>query len=126
MKRLIRMLALATVGLALAVNATVAADDGKDAAHLASPEQYSVLLANENVLVLKMVLEPGEADTMHSHQNETVYFQSGGTLAITSPSGETMEVKVPDGHVMWHEAWTHQVTNIGDSTVVAIIVEENE
>ncbi len=126
MRQLIRVLALPLLGLGLAVSATGAIGDGEDAAHLASPEQYSVLLENDNVLVLKMVLEPGEADTMHSHQNETVYFQSGGTLAITGPSGKTMEVAVPDGHVMWHEAWTHQVTNIGDSTVVAIIVEENQ
>jgi hypothetical protein len=30
---------------------------------------------------------------------------------------------VPDGHVMWHEAWTHQVTNTGSEPVTAIIVE---
>jgi len=25
--------------------------------------------------------------------------------------------------VMWHEAWGHQVTNVGETTVKAIIVE---
>lgn len=92
-------------------------------AHLASAEQYELLLENEEVLVLKMVLAPGEADRTHRHNNETVYFERGGELRITEPGGEVVEVTVPDGHVMWHQAWVHQVTNVGDSEVVAIIVE---
>lgn len=93
------------------------------AAHVTSPDYYTLLSENEHVLVLKMVLKPGDADTVHSHHNETVYFEKGGKLAITV-NGKTVEVEVPDGHVMWHEAWTHQVTNIGDTEVVAIIVEQ--
>jgi hypothetical protein len=34
-----------------------------------------------------------------------------------------MEAELPDGHIMWHEAWTHTVTNRGDSEIKAIIVE---
>ncbi|GAA5316774.1 MAG: hypothetical protein AseanaTS_19780 [Candidatus Pelagadaptatus aseana] len=83
-----------------------------------------MLLETDDVLVLKMVLQPGEQDTAHSHHNETVYFQKGGTLKISEPGKGAMEVAVPDGHVMWHKAWNHQVTNIGDSEVVAIIVEQ--
>jgi len=92
------------------------------AAHEGSAEQYELLLENDQVLVLKMVLAPGEADRMHSHHNETVYFERGGSLAITTAEG-TLEVTVSDGHVMWHQAWVHQVTNIGDTEVTAIIVE---
>lgn len=44
-------------------------------AHIESPDHYELLLENERVLVLKMVLQPGEADLAHHHQNETVYFQ---------------------------------------------------
>ena len=93
-------------------------------AHRASPDHYQLLLENEQVLVLRMVLKPGEADVMHRHQNETVYFQKGGKLKIQTSGGETIQADVPDGHVMWHEAWEHQVTNVGDTEVVAIIVEE--
>ena len=94
------------------------------AAHVASPEYYSVLKENEHVLVLQMVLQPGESDAMHRHHNETVYFEKGGQLTITQPNGKSFQANVPDGHVMWHEAWTHQVTNSGESEVVAIIVED--
>ena len=92
-------------------------------AHIASPKQYALLLENDSVVVLKMVLKPGEADLIHSHRNETVYFQKGGKLRIIE-NGKAIEVEVPDGHVMWHEAWTHQVTNIGSTEVIAVIVEE--
>lgn len=94
------------------------------AAHVASPDHYEVLADNDEVLVLKMVLRPGESDVMHRHRNETVYFQQGGTLTIRLPDGQSNVAEVPDGHVMWHEAWAHQVTNSGDSDVIAIIVED--
>lgn len=80
-------------------------------AHIASPEHYQVLLENEQVLVLKMVLKPGEADQPHRHGNETVYFQQGGQLTIQEDGGQTIVADVPDGHVMWHGAWQHQVRN---------------
>lgn len=94
------------------------------AAHIVSPNHYQVLLENEQVLVLKMVLKPGESDVMHRHHNETVYFQRGGKLTIAETNGTLIEAEIPDGHVMWHKAWSHQVTNSGTTEVVAIIVEQ--
>ncbi|NIB40638.1 hypothetical protein HBA55_13635 [Pseudomaricurvus alkylphenolicus] len=122
MKTLMQSLAFAT---ALIVCGHALADK-LTAAHTASPEFYQVLTENEEVLVLKMVLKPGDADAMHHHNNETVYFERGGTLAITLENGKTMVVTVPDGQVMWHEAWSHQVTNVGNTEVVAVIVEAKE
>ena len=34
-----------------------------------------------------------------------------------------MEADIPDGFVMWHEAWTHTVQNVGTSDIKAIIAE---
>ena len=84
---------------------TTASHTQHNAAHVTSPDQYRVLLEND-------------------HRDETVYFQKGGSLRITLPGGDAMDVTVPDGHVMWHEAWSHQVTNTGTQPVMAIIVEE--
>lgn len=100
------------------------ADNRVPPAHIASPEHYQVLLENEKVLVLKMVLKPGDADRLHRHGNETVYFQQGGQLTIREEGGQSIVADVPNGHVMWHGAWQHQVSNTGDREVVAIIVEE--
>lgn len=94
--------------------------------HEASPNHYEKLHENAHVLVLRMTLAPGERDALHRHHNETVYFERGGRLMIQLPGEQTVTADVPDGHIMWHEAWEHQVTNIGDTPVVAIIVESKK
>lgn len=111
-------------GLALTVIASVSSAQEFSLAHIASPEHYNVVMENEHVLVLKMALKPGESDSAHRHRNETVYFQKGGQLTITEKNGKSFVADVPDGHVMWHEAWAHQVSNTGETEVIAIIVEQ--
>jgi mannose-6-phosphate isomerase-like protein (cupin superfamily) len=89
----------------------------------ASPGNYRLLLQNEHVRVLEMTLPAGESDTNHSHPAETVYFVRGGRARIYLAGGDSAEVDLPDGHVMWHEPWTHRVENIGTSDIRAVIVE---
>ena len=88
-----------------------------------SPESYRPLLENEHVRVLEMTLRSGQSDAMHSHPCETVFFVSGGRVRLHLPDGATAEAEFPDGHVMWHEPWTHRVENVRDSDIRAIIVE---
>ncbi len=89
-----------------------------------SPANYKVLLENERVRVVEMSLTAGEMDQTHSHPAETVYFVKGGRVRLHLPDGGTAEAEFPDGGVMWHEPWTHQVENIGNSDIRAIIVED--
>ncbi len=88
-----------------------------------SPNNYKVLLENDNVRVLQMDLKAGAKDEVHSHPSETVYFVKGSKVKIRLSNGEVMEADIPDGHVMWHEEWTHQVENVGTSDLLAIVVE---
>ena len=88
-----------------------------------SGKNYKTLMENDQVRVLEMTLNVGETDITHSHPDETVYFVSGGKVKIHLPGGDAMEAELPDGHVMWHEAWTHTVENIGTTNIKAIIVE---
>jgi len=88
-----------------------------------SPNHYRELLKNEHVRVLEMRLPPGASDNLHSHRDETVFFVSGGTVRITVPDVGSDELEIVDGFTMWHEAWTHQVENVGRSEIVAVIVE---
>ena len=88
-----------------------------------SPDNYKVLLENDHVRVLEMNLKAGETDNTHSHPDETVYFVTGSKVKIHLPDGGAMEADIPDGHVMWHEAWTHTVENVGSSDIKAIVVE---
>ena len=89
----------------------------------ASPDNYKLLFENDHVCVLEMNLRAGNTDKQHSHHDETVYFISGGKVKIHLPNGEAVEADLPDGHVMWHEAWTHTVENVGTRDIKAIIVE---
>jgi hypothetical protein len=89
----------------------------------ASPANYKLLFENEHVRVLEMTLKAGEKDEVHSHPSETVYFTKGSQVKISMPSGDAMEADIPDGHVMWHEKWTHQVENVGSKDLSAIIME---
>lgn len=91
-------------GLALALIVSVSSAQEFALAHVASPKHYSIVMENEHVLVLKMVLKPGESDSAHRHHNETVYFRKGGQLTITETNGKSFVADIPDGHVMWHEA----------------------
>ena len=91
-----------------------------------SPDHYKVLLENEHVRILEMIVPAGEADNEHSHHDEAVYFITGGKAKIVEGNGETMEAEFPDGATMWHPAWTHQVTNTGDTEIRAIIVESKK
>ena len=88
-----------------------------------SPNNYEVLFENEHVRVLEMNLRAGEKDVMHSHPSETVYFIKGSKVKVHLPDGEVADLDPPNGFVMWHEEWTHQVENVGTSDLKAIIVE---
>ena len=87
-----------------------------------SPNHYRELFTNEHLRVVEMSLPAGEKDNEHSHPNETVYFIKGGKVRIYVGE-DSMEADIPDGHVMYHEAWTHTVENIGDTDIHAIIYE---
>ena len=87
-----------------------------------SPEHYRVLFSNEHLRVVEMTLPAGAKDNEHSHPNETVYFITGGKVRIYV-GDDSMEAEIPDGHVMYHEAWTHVVENIGDTDIHAVIFE---
>jgi len=96
------------------------------AAHISSPDIYQVLLENDEVLVLKMVLRPGQSDNWHKHDAETVYFEQGGSAQIKTEDGNVLALDIPDGFVMWHDQWEHQVTNTGKVPITAIIVERKQ
>ncbi|KPZ58295.1 MULTISPECIES: hypothetical protein [Pseudoalteromonas] len=114
---------LTAVISALLLGNAFADDTIVEPAHIASPKQYELLLENEQVTVLKMTLKPGEQDNWHKHNAETVYFEKGGKATIIT-SEKDMTLEIPDGYVMWHDQWEHQVKNVGNKTITAIIVEK--
>ena len=122
MKKAANFVAALLATSAMFTGSVMANDDDTGHAHVESPKHYTLLLENESVLVLKMTLQPGEEDNWHKHNAETVYFEDGGK-AIIKTTDKAMTLEIPDGYVMWHGEWEHQVKNIGDTTITAIIVE---
>ncbi|NQW18092.1 MAG: hypothetical protein HQ478_11475 [Chloroflexi bacterium] len=90
------------------------------------PKHYQLLDESPRTRVVLMTLPAGESDILHSHTAENVYFLSGGKAKIDIPGADSMEAEIPDGHVMFSDAWTHQVHNIGDTEIRAIIVEHKD
>ena len=113
-----------TCTLMLNSNMATAQETPAQAAHIASPDIYQLLLENDEVLVLKMVLQPGQGDNWHHHNAETVYFEQGGSAEIKVADDKILALDIPDGFVMWHGQWQHQVTNTGKTPITAIIVEQ--
>ncbi len=88
-----------------------------------SPNNYRLLLEDGDYRLVEMSLPAGTSDIEHSHPNEMVYFIMGGKVRIHLPGGESVDLELPDGHVMKHEPWTHRVENIGATDIKAILFE---
>jgi len=129
MKRLLTLLSVITIALAVTI-VTIAANTpsgGEGEKYIdpviAAADHYKLLSQEGKIRVIEMALKPGDKDNVHSHPHETVYFVKGGKLRIYVGDNKPMEVEIPDGHVMHHGPWTHQVENIGDHAMKAIIFE---
>jgi len=77
------------------------------------PKHYKVLFNNEYVRILDVRQKPGEKSPMHSHPNHVIYSLTGATIKFTSSDGKTNTVTTKAGQVVWHNAETHTVENIG-------------
>ena len=92
-----------------------------------SPDVYKVLLDNEEVKVTEVTFKPGQGDEMHQHGVMSIYGITFGKLQNTSPDGTVREMEVADGFVGHRNTvTTHQMKNIGDTTVKVILVEHKK
>ncbi len=89
-----------------------------------SPENYTVLLENEHIRVLRYELAPGQRDAIHTHPPKLAYILSGGTLRIFPEGAPAFDVDQTVGAVAWMEAvGRHYGENIGTTPVVILLVE---
>jgi quercetin dioxygenase-like cupin family protein len=94
----------------------------EDAAKVA-PHVYKVVFENERVRVLEVTMEPGDHTEMHSHPDYVVYLLSDGKVRFTAADGETAELELPAGAVMWREAEEHSTDNVGGTAIRALFFE---
>ena len=114
MKKIIPIVCISIVALATAK----AQDPTK-----VDPAHYKVIFNNEQVRIVDVRHKPGEKSHMHSHPNHVIYEFTGGTMKSTLPDGKTNTATFKAGQVVWHNAETHTVENVGKNEIHALDIE---
>jgi beta-alanine degradation protein BauB len=87
-----------------------------------APNNFTVLLENDEVRVLDFHSKGGEKIPMHSHPAYVTYDISGtGATRFTSPDGKTTESENKAGRTAWHQPATH--ASEATAPVHALLVE---
>jgi hypothetical protein len=70
--------------------------------------------------------KPGEKAGMHAHHAQVFYSCSPAKFKLTSPDGNTAEVEVKAGQVMWLDPVTHTTENVGTTHAYGLVIELNK
>lgn len=87
------------------------------------PENYRVLLENEQVRVIDFRLAKGATEQAHHHRRHVVYVLQGFRIRFTFPDGTTGLRETKTGDVLWSDEVTHASENIGETDAHGILVE---
>ena len=116
MKRLkalsVAFLAVLGSGIALAQDAVKVA-----------PTNYTVVLENASVRVLKISYAPGAKSAMHQHPDAIVVPLAASKVRFTLPNGKTQDSDLANETAMYMPADTHSPTNVGPGPVDALLIE---
>ena len=86
-----------------------------------------VVLNNETVEVVRLTYPAKSESGMHTHihPNRVVYFVKGGKLELIpeNKNEQSKVLDVKDGQTLYLPATTHNVKNVGDTTVVIVETE---
>lgn len=88
-----------------------------------APHIYRVLFENERLRALEVRMMPGAESALHGHPDYFVYVLDGGTVKLTSASGEGAELPIEPGQVLFRPAEEHAAKNVGDVELRALFVE---
>lgn len=91
---------------------------------VSSPENFKLLLENENVRVLQYSLPPGARDHWHTHPPRVGYVLSGAKIRVTRADGSHEDYDEKTGDIYWGEfSKLHDTLNTGTTPYVALLVE---
>lgn len=114
--------------LALLTTSPANADDRPAAREIdglvASPQNFRLILENDQVRVLEYTLLPGKKDRLHTHPQRVTHIASGGKLRIGFPDGRHIDLDEKTGDTVWSgPASPHDTENIGATPVRILLVE---
>ena len=84
---------------------------------------------NDRVRVWQIKLEPGQRSGFHTHREDYLWVVvDGGKGQARDPDGVTRDYEFKEGQVHWTDlpwpvSWTHEHTNIGETTLRLVVVE---
>ena len=90
----------------------------------ASPENFKLLLENDQVRVLEYTLKPGTKDLTHTHPPKSSYIVNGGQLKVHYENGDSLIFDDKAGTASWMDhVGKHWVENIGTTEIKIILTE---
>jgi quercetin dioxygenase-like cupin family protein len=89
------------------------------------PVGQRILMENEKVRVWQITLAPGESQPWHRHKHPYLVIAIEGAVnVVTVADGTVIDAPEPTGGVIYREPGpVHKLTNIGETTYVARLVE---
>ena len=90
---------------------------------LTAPENYTLLMENDQVRVFDVRIRPGEKLRLHANGPSVIYVFNDGRLQHTYEDGTSVETKAVSGALIWDEAETHETTNVGDTDIHSLKIE---
>ena len=90
----------------------------------ASPENFRLILENDDVRVLEYTLLPGQRDRRHTHPQRVAHVISGGQLRVGFPDGTHRDFNEIVGTSAWSKpSPLHDTQNIGTTPIKILLVE---
>ena len=91
---------------------------------VSSPDNFKLLLENDQVRVLQYTLPPGGRDHWHTHPPRVGHVLSGAKIRVTHADGSQKDYDEKTGDTYWGEfSPLHDTQNIGATPYVALLVE---
>ena len=88
-----------------------------------APDVYRVVLENDRVRVLEARADPGAKTEMHTHPSQVAIAIIDGRFRFSSPDGESVEVELKAGEVMYLDPVEHTTEILGTKEAHVILVE---
>jgi quercetin dioxygenase-like cupin family protein len=91
---------------------------------VASPENFRLILENDQVRVLEYTLLPGHTDRPHTHPQRVSHYLSAGTLRVRYIGGTSQVFEQHAGETAWSgPSPLHDTQNIGATPIQTLLVE---
>jgi quercetin dioxygenase-like cupin family protein len=87
------------------------------------PQHHLVPLENDQVRVLRTILEPHLKSPMHEHPHYVVVYLTELHTTMKLGDGRTIDNPRRPGEIAWRDALKHETENVGDRTAMEIQVE---